>query len=166
MILKKYIEDDLIRLNRWYSASISGPDPRVPIYCSKLAVLELSGWIEVSFDLIAKRAIKGRLKNQKFQKLLDTAIKNNHGFEYDNNFLSMLAKVVGLASCEQLHNHLDSTGRHAVLISEIDGILIQRNRASHVSLASTTTPFDSPSVTLARLSKLYPVLREIYRWFC
>lgn len=166
MILRKHIENDLKRLDGLYSQSLLGADARVPIYYSKLAVLELSGWVEESFDLIAKRAIKGKLKSKKFKDLLDTAISRNYGFDYDSNFLGMLMKVVGLEPCERLHGHLNVSGKHAVLTNELNAMIGQRRKAAHVHLASTTTSFDAPSVSLARMRKLFPILRDMYRWFC
>ena len=166
MIVKKHIEKDLTRLHNLYSESLTGKTPDVPIYYSKLAVLELTGWLEESFDDIALRAIKGHVAPGKFQNLVDVAIKNNHGFSYDNNFLAMLSKLIGLAKCEQLDRYLDSDATLSVLRSELESLLQQRRTAAHVNLASTTIPFDSPSVSLGRLKRLFPILREIYQWFC
>ena len=166
MILRKYIEEDLKKLNHLYLNSVAGPDPKVPVYYSKLAVLELCGWVEESFDLIARRAVKGKLKVEKFTKLRDNAIKKTHGFHYDNHFLAMLTNVGGLEMCEHLHMHLDATGSHAVLTGELNAISEQRGRAAHTNLANTRATFDAPSVTLGRLTRMYPVLREMYGWFC
>lgn len=166
MIIKRHIEIDLKRLNELYNTSVHGADPRVPVYFSKLALLELSGWIECSFDLIASRAVKRRIKSVRFEKLVNQAIKKNHGLGYEDNFIDMMAKLVGLPACEILEKHLDSTGSLAVLKSELDAIIVQRRVAAHVALVHTTVGFDAPSVTLVRLKKVYPVVKDIYSWFC
>lgn len=166
MIIKRKIEKDLQCLHLLYTHSIAGPDPQIPVYYSKLSVLELSGWIEVSFDLIAQRAVKHRIKTSRFEKLVKAAINRNHGLNYDGNFLDMMAKLIGLPECEELERHLDTDGSLTILKSELDSIINQRRVAAHIALAHTTVGFDSPSVSLVRLKRLYPIVRAIYGWFC
>lgn len=166
MIVKRYIQDDLTRLQRLYDASMSGPDRAIPIYFSKLGVLELSGWVEESFDAIALRAAKSRIKSDKFKRRVRDAIKKNNGFSYDNNFLGMMAKIVGLSECEQLEQHLELGGKLSVLTGELDAVLNQRRTAAHVSLARSSTAYDSPSVSLGRLKSIHPIIKDIYHWFC
>ena len=129
------------------------------MYFSKLAVLELSGWIEEAFDVIANRAVKRRVKSSKFEKLAKSAIKRNHGFRYDDNFLDMMAKLIGLPECEQLERYLDSDGSLTILTSELDALVNQRRVAAHVALAHTTVGFDSPSVSLGRLQTIHPIVK-------
>ena len=166
MIIKRYIEADLKSLDVLYTNSISGPDSRLPTFYSKLGVLELAGWLEDSFDKIARRSVKWSISSPKFNKLLESAIKQNHGFAYDENFISMMSKIVGLFRCEVLEAELDRHGGLAVLTSEINSITTQRRVAAHVARVHTTVGFDAPSVSLARLHKIYPIVREIYSSFC
>ena len=166
MIIKVHIERDLRRLNRLYNDSMAASSPDDPIYYSKLAVLEFSGWVEESFDAIAMRSVKSKLKTVKFQNLSKEAIKGNSGFTYDNNFIPMLSKVVGLPACEKLHEECESDGSISILKSELNAVLEQRRKAAHVNLANTTISFDAPSVSLGRLLKVYPILRKMYSWFC
>lgn len=166
MIVKTRIENDLKRLNRLYAASMTGRRADVPLYYAKLAVLELAGWIEESFDDIARRSLKGQLASAKFHQLLENAIDHNHGFSYDGNFLKMMAQLIGLPECERLHSLLDSDGTLSVLKAELEALLTQRRTAAHVNLANTKLAFDAPSVSLGRLARIYPILRRIYRQFC
>ena len=169
MIVKVHVEKDLRRLNALYNASIASSSSDDPVYYSKLAVLEFSGWVEESFDAIAIRAAKGKLKTTKFQNILKEVVKKNSGFTYDNHFLSMLSKVVGLPACEKLHREMDSDGSIAILRAELDAVVQQRNKAAHINLANTTVSFDTPSIYLGRqgrLNKVYPVLRKMYSQFC
>ena len=166
MIVKRHIEKDLKRLQTLYAESMAGSDANIPVYFSKLGVLELSGWIEEAFDSIAHRAVKRRIKSTKFKKLVKSSIKRNHGFAYDGNFLAMMASLIGLPECEQLECYLDSDGSLSILTSELDAIVNQRRIAAHVALVHTTVGFDSPSVSLARLSTIHPIVKDIYSWFC
>lgn len=166
MIAKGPVEKDLKRLNRLYQGSVSGADATIPIYFSKLAVLELTGWVEESFDIIAMRAAKGRVKSTRFEEYLLKAIEDNHGFAYTKNFIPMMARIIGLPECEKLHEHLDENGSVGILDGQLGYLLDQRRKAAHVNIARTTITFDAPSVTLNRLQRIYPVLRSMYRWFC
>jgi len=166
MISKGPLEADLKRLNRLYQSCVAGADRSLPIYYSKLGVLELTGWVEESFDIIANRAAKGRVKTPEFQKKVATAIKKTYGFEYDQHFLFMMAKIVGVPECEKLHAHFDRDGRVSTLAAQLDALVEQRRKAAHVNVARTAIRFDAPSVTLGRLKQIHPILREMYRWFC
>jgi hypothetical protein len=166
MIVKQHIERDLARLRTLYTQSVAGPDARVPVYYCKLGVLELSGWVEEAFDLIAYRAVKRRVRARKFERLVDDAIKRTYGFSYDGDFLRMMAKVVGMPECERLEEHLDSDGSLGVLKGELDAMIRQRNIAAHVSLGPTAPAFDAPSVSLQRLKRIHPIVKAMYSWFC
>lgn len=166
MITRRHVESDLKKLDRLYRATVAGTDARLPVYYSKLAVLECTGWIEVSFDLIAQRAVKGQLKSRKFSDQLKDTIKRTYGFDYDKNFLQMMTRIIGLAACERLEDALASNGRLSILQGEIGALLSQRNTAAHVAVSFTTITFDSPSVTHRRFVRLYPIIRDIYRLFC
>lgn len=167
MIAKGPVEEDLKRLNRLYQASLSGSDTAaIPIFYSKLAVLELSGWVEGSFDLIAHRATKRRLHTEAFKKKALDAIRQNHGLTYASNFIPMMIKIIGLPECEQLDRDPHSDGRASLLNNELGTLRSQRIKAAHVNLAQTTIAFDSPSVTIDRLQRIHPILRDMYRWFC
>lgn len=166
IIAKRHIEKDLKRLQSLYLKTMSGSDPDIPIYFSKLGVLELTGWVEGSFDMIARRAVKGRIKHNRFHKFVENAIERNWGFSYEKNFLVMMAKIIGLPECERLEQYLDSDGSLSRLEGELSTLLNQRRVAAHVNLAQTTVGFDSPSVSLRRLQVIHPIMRDIYAWFC
>eukprot|EP01047_Picozoa_sp_COSAG01_P044584 COSAG01_NODE_4044_length_5408_cov_1.746468_7_plen_167_part_00 len=166
MIPRKQIETGLKNLDQLYNTSMAGADPTEPIYYSKLAVLELTGWIEESFDIIAYRAIKNELTTVKFSNIAQDAVKKNSGFNFDNNFLTMLQKLIGVVECERLHEYLDSDGTLARLRAELNAVFKQRCKAAHVNIARTTVAFDAPSVSLGRLRIVYPILREMYSYFC
>lgn len=166
MIVKRHIETDLKRLHVLYSASIVGSDPNIPVYYCKIGVLELAGWIEESFDLIAKRSVKRRVNKKKFRKLVEKAINDNSGFLYNPNFLKMMAKLIGIPECEKLETYLASDGTLNILTSELEALATPRRIAAHVPLAFTGITFDTPSVSLGRLSKIHPILKDIYSWFC
>jgi hypothetical protein len=166
MISKTLVEADLVELDVLYNTGLTHPNPNEAIYFSKLGVLELTGWIEESFDVIARRAIKQELTTQKFKNIAKNAIDKNYGFTFDNNFMTMMQRLIGVGECERLHEWLASDGTLVALRAELDAVLDQRRKAAHVHLAQTALAFDAPSVSLGRLRIVYPIFREIYSYFC
>ena len=164
MISKKLLERDLLRLEELHAAAMLDPDPRVPLYYSKLAVLELCGWIEESIDAVAHRAIKNRIKSSSLQKKATEIIKRTYGFDYENNILPMLTRLVGIPNFQQLEDLLNADGSYAILTSELSSIKTQRDKAAHVSLGTLAVAIDAPTVVMVRLSKLFPILRRMYSW--
>ena len=57
MLVTGRIEKTLIFLDKEYSRHISSRDRERPAMNSKLGVLELSGWVEESFDEIARNGV-------------------------------------------------------------------------------------------------------------
>lgn len=95
------IEDTLRELDSWYNELPGGTDR--PRMLSKLATLELCGWIEHRLDTLVQ-AVGSRVG-------LDPAwvernvVKDNHGFTYNDHLRKMLVKLVG----EFAVNHLEGT---------------------------------------------------------
>ena len=95
MVNKTEIVRNLRSLNYHYNRK-----PRTvrdPLYFSKLSLLELCGWIEVTMDGIVGDCGKKHLKvsgNRKF--LTDTVIRRTYGFSYEGHFRQMLMRVIGL----------------------------------------------------------------------
>ena len=83
------------------------------MFYSKLAILELCGWIEESMDDIAKSNANRYLKEKRNVDFIDDSIiKLTHGFDYNNNFRIMLMQLVGIINIEKLEYKLDSTKFH------------------------------------------------------
>ncbi len=81
MITKSYLFKTLNRLDKLYNDSTTDDKK---IFYSKLALIELCGWIEETMDDIVLRCAKRCLKspaNQKFIK--DEIIKPNSNFQYE-----------------------------------------------------------------------------------
>ena len=159
MINKSDIEKDLRQLNGLYN---SESDPIKQLFFAKLAIIELSSWIEGSLDAIALRTIKGDLRTLSFRTEADGVVNKNYGFKYKANFLPMLGKLAGLSVCERLEAELQSTGVLNTLKSELSNLTIQRNLAAHVGIRKAT--YDSPSVTQNRFRRLYPIVKSMYSW--
>jgi hypothetical protein len=85
------VDTTLKLLDAWYNEPSAGSDR--PKLLSKLAVLELCGWLEGEFDRLLLAAESGRLKDATWVK--DNVIKHTSGFTYNDHWRPMLAAIVG-----------------------------------------------------------------------
>ena len=159
MIIRRDIENLLSDLEIYYN---SNAIPRSTHY-SKLAVIELCGWIEESFDKIAERCIQNRLTTHQFRQIFNDGIKeSNHGFAFTKNFRKMMISTIGVVNTEKLVLQLTSSGEIIVLESTLDTLKTERNRAAHETTAGTMRTYQAPSITKQQLSDLYPIIRKMY----
>jgi len=163
MIVKKHISRTLKDLDDRYNGAMNCSSIDESIYYSKLAILEYCGWIEEAFDNIVRRSVKNRLKSQPYRQMLETSvIGNNHGFQYKENFRPMLTRAIGLVAMEKVEKELDKNGNLSVLISELEAVKRDRDSAAHTWALNATRTYPSPSITRARLERIYPIAKGIY----
>lgn len=100
MIVKGYIENTIDELDKLYNASTS---QKKTIYYSKLALLELCGWLEETMDNIVEAHCNRKLKltanKTEFKK---ERIKPIYGFEYNRHFRPMLMAAIGIIELEKI----------------------------------------------------------------
>lgn len=156
MVIKKDILANLKRLNQLYSAA---PTTEATYY-SKLAIIELCGWIELSMDNIAEHFANKYLKTQPFKESFQALVDNNYGFDYKRNFRKMLNQTIGLHNMEKIETKLETHGEITILNSTLDILKNLRNNAAHTYIGATTT-YQAPSVTKAQLETVYPILKKI-----
>lgn len=156
MVVKKHIMYNIKNLNRLYD---SAPTTEATYY-SKLAIIELCGWIELSMDSIAEHFANKHLKTQPFKNSFQSLIENNYGFDYKRNFRKMLNQTIGLHNMEKIELKINLTGCITILDSTLDILKKLRNDAAHTYIGTTTT-YQSPSVTKSQLEIVYPILKEI-----
>lgn len=159
MVVKAHILTNLSQIGQFFRKS---KDPHESYFLSKVAILELCGWIEVSMDDVIESHAKRRLRLSKNIKMVsDDIVKRNFGFDYDQHFRSMVIKLVGIQSCEKIESSLDPS-IHAKFVAELTTLKTSRN-----SLAHTYTPhtgrgrplIDAPSRTIARVPIIYDGLK-------
>ncbi len=85
------VEATLRQLDTWFNEPSQGGDR--PKLLSKLATLELCGWLEGEFDRLALVAETGRLSDPEWVRT--HVISRTSGFLYDSHWRSMLARLVG-----------------------------------------------------------------------
>ena len=159
MIAKSYIKSTLSELDDLYNKATS---QKKAIYFSKLALIELCGWIEETIDDIilmhANRNLR-ELNNKNYCK--DSIVKPNYGFEYNKNIRPMLISLLGLIEVENIERELEKTGQITLLKGYLGNIKDSRNTATHTYLKGITRRYNAPSRTIGDYNRIFIVLQKI-----
>ena len=146
MTAYKYIEKNLKALNTHYNSS-----PEDQKFASKLAILELCGWIEQSMDECILRASVRVLKQANNRKLIEERVKKNSGFEFERHFKPMIINLIGVWGFEKISGNIDSAVE-LKFINELNELKSKRNFLAHTYTKGVTQHYDAPSVTIERLA--------------
>jgi hypothetical protein len=146
MIARSYIDRNLIYLDRVYRNATSTTEKN---YCSKIAILELCGWIELSMDDIVLRGCVRALKQEKNRKAVREKVKHNYGFEYQKHFVSLITSLVGFHGYETLEKKIP-TMISVSFKSELGNLKVRRNSLAHTYYRGVTPYYDAPSITMSR----------------
>jgi len=159
MIAVSYIDNTLKELDKLYNTSSS---QKKAIYFSKLALIELCGWIEETVDDIILRHSKRHLKEPNNKKYYESQIvKRNYGFQYEDNIRQMLIRLIGLIEVEKLEKELEKTQQITALKGYLSNIKGSRNQAAHTYLKGVTRTFNAPSRTIGDFNNIKPILEKI-----
>lgn len=160
MIARSYIHSNLELIDRKFRSAKSSTEA---LLLSKLAILELCGWIEESMDDIILRCSVRHLKESNNRKYCETdVVKKTFGFEYARHFRLMMTRLLGLIAVERIEAKVDPT-KKATMLAALAALRMQRNTEAHTYLKGTTRTINAPSVTLAQLTPLYEGLFEFDR---
>lgn len=158
MIDKADILNNITQIDTLYQNHIG--DNEAPYY-SKLAVLEVCGWIEESMDNIAQGCAQKHLKETKnLDFVKKDIIKRTTSFEYDQHFRNMLMRLVGMINIERLEQILD-LHKFTKMTSSLSALKQRRDELAHTYIKGTTLTIDAPSVTKDRFQNVYEGLKDI-----
>jgi hypothetical protein len=158
MISKSYILQNLKYCDRRFRNAASVKEN---LFFSKLAIIELCGWIEVSMDDVTLRCARRRIKVQtNIDQVHDTIVGRNYGFDYNRNFRKMLISIIGLSGIERLEKKINQT-IHLRFVSTLTTLKMARNNEAHTYVKGITRNIDAPSITLIRFNDIYVGLTEI-----
>lgn len=131
-----------------------------PLWFSKLAIIELCGWIEISTDDLVNRLARKAVKDHGNLMHFNVEVVNkNYGFHYKKHFRNMLIAAVGLEGVEAIESVVSPTSK-AQLESEFGTLTISRNSLAHTYVKGVTAAIDAPSVTIARFNRIFPALKD------
>lgn len=157
MIARSYIFNTLNSIDSKFHRSNSNKDS---LLFSKLAILELCGWIEESMDDIVMRCAHRHLHNQSNKQFVEKQIvKRTHSFEYQAHFKGMLIRLIGLINFERIERTVDQRKR-SDLETTLSSLKSIRDSQAHTHIRGVTTTINAPSVTLAHFEKVYAGLIE------
>ena len=158
MIAIRNIENNIKQLGSLYRSASS---QKRELYYSKLAILELCGWIEESMDDIILKCCNRNIRDAKNRKYIrENVVDKNYGFDYEKHFKKMLIMVVGLSNVEKIEKRMDPV-KLAQLKSTLGSLKGSRNSAAHTHIKGVAVSIDAPSVTVRNLVFVYDGLKNI-----
>lgn len=158
---KQDIESLLQKILELYDAT---NDVKEQELYSKIALLELCGWLEVTLDEIVKNyALNAEApkltKSNNVKYLEEIIIGKTYGFKYDENFKPILIRTIGIIGFEKLEIKCESELQR--LKSVFGTIQKERDIAAHTSMAGVMRSYDSPSTIKSKLNQIYLLLEKI-----
>jgi hypothetical protein len=158
MVTKTYIASNLKQIESLYDSTTS---VQKSLFYSKLAVIELCGWIEMTMDDIVLRLAKRRLQEPSNHKYIEKEIvRRTYGFDYERHFLPMIEAIIGRHGIEQMNKEVD----HKIiqpLIGALSILKAERDKLAHQYIKGTTLNIDAPSATKARFPIILAGLKNI-----
>jgi hypothetical protein len=132
-------------------------------YVSKLAILELSAWIECSIDDAIVRFFNGA--SEKTIKDVTKKISRTNGFEYEDKIRPLISETLGFKEFEAIEKELDNQSRGAsltVLQESLKTLSNSRNQLAHTfSLKNLKRNLDTPPTTLGNFKTLQPHITRL-----
>lgn len=162
MIATSRIEKTLKFLEREYQSNLSSSDAERPVLFAKMAVLEYCGWLEESFDDIARNCLRGRLRSAADCKPMDDKIRFTHGFKYKEHLHPMLVFGLGLVRVVKIEKQLESDGSLSALKSNLGTLNEMRKEAAHTHTTGRTQRFQAPSSIIANYNQTRPVVLRLW----
>lgn len=158
MIVKSYIEKSL---GQFESRHIRYASVQEGLYYSKLAILELSGWVEITMDDIVLRLGKRLIQNSgHFKYLSDRVIRRTHSFEYETHFRRMLETIIGLLGVEWMEKRVNPN-LFQPMVGALTSLKHSRDEQAHQYIKGTTHNIDAPSLTKSRFYTIFNGLRNV-----
>jgi len=151
-------------LDSEYKKNLTSYDPHRPLLFAKLAVIEYCGWLELSFDEIARCGVRKKLKTESSRDILEKKIKSTHGFSYKHHVRPLLAQSIGTIRLLQLEKEISKDGSLDMLSSNLGSLKEQRSEAAHTFVSGRTLKYNAPSVTINNFKKTEPIILEMWKW--
>lgn len=153
------VTSTLQALDVWFKEPTASLDR--PKLLSKLAILELCGWLEVEFDRLIRLVEVGRLNDAGWVD--KHVIEKTNGFSYNNHWRPMLCKVVGEVFARRVEHEMEVA--HPTELDQLKSLLGQlwKDRCSfaHADMNSNVAAqqmFNAPSWTISQHTKIVQIL--------
>lgn len=152
------IEDSLRTLVAWYDEPSRGNDR--PKLLSKLALLELCGWIEETFDDLIRGIDSATINDNKW--VSECVIKKTNGFTYTSHLRPMLVNLLGEILTRRVEDEmeLNHNGDLDRMKSLLGTLWEKRCNLAHADVGANVASqvkFDAPSWTINQ----YRILKKL-----
>lgn len=151
----------LTKLDRRYQ-DCSLSEPTLAIAYSKIAVLEVCGWLEESFDEIAHNCVRSRLRTLERRKFLEDKIKSTYGFEYNSKARPLISHAIGVVRLLEVEKQLEVNGSLTILKSACANLNKLRQDAAHRTLAGRIQIYPAPSVAAQQFNICLPIITKMW----
>jgi hypothetical protein len=156
-ITKTHIEKSLDALDKMYLKETSTLRKNL---CSKLAILELSGWVEDMMTGILKVDVYARV-GQDYKNRFHGNVEMKPRFQF-NDFLAKCITCHGLKKTEKIELCLHSKNMLTPLRDKLKTLEEIRNELAHTHLHPHNTPtISAPSVIRGNFHDLYPMFQAL-----
>jgi hypothetical protein len=165
MIDTTEINSTLLSLDRYYLAcrSSDASNKTLNFYC-KLAVIELSGWIENTMDNIIHQSANRTKFSKEVQDILISRVKRNHGFHFADNFLPLLLLLIGTRNYETLNKEHLNSPQHSGLQDLLSNLKKLRDSCAHTHLQTDDKQIQTPSSLRDQLKTIADGLSTVDAW--
>ena len=130
---------------------------------SKLAILEVCGWLEQTIDSIMYYYVNNTVNNRQIRELIkEQVIDTVYGFTYGRDLKPLMMKLLGAKQFHYIELRLQKKGLDQILFTCINQLNKERNVAAHTYWREASQQrFDAPSVTRQVFNQLLPIVLEI-----
>ena len=157
------IKSTLDLLEQEYNTALNNnnTDQQMPILYSKLAILELCGWIEVSIDNVLYEYVNNNVSKEENKKIIKERINGNYGFKFKSNLQPLFCSVFGIKNYETIIGAL-SDQELANMQTTLGNLAKLRDIAAHNNTEVGITPtYNAPSQTITDYKKIKPAFEII-----
>lgn len=157
------IKNTLELLEQEYNSALNNDksDQQMPILFSKLAILELCGWIEVSIDNVLYEYVNNNVSKEENKKIIKERINVNYGFKFKSNLQPLFCSVFGIKNYETIIGTL-SEQELANMQTTLGNLAKTRDFAAHNNTETGMTPrYNAPSQIISDYKNLKPAFEKI-----
>jgi hypothetical protein len=156
------VDATLVQIDFWYNEPTSQTGDR-PQLLSKLALLELCGWIEGEFDRLLLKAEAGRVRDRKW--LEKKVVARTSGFDYRKHLRRMFMDVFGELLVQRIEDEMEAQfpGDLERLEKLLDDLWTKRCSFAHADLVANVASqrvFDAPSWSRSQLRVVKILISE------
>ena len=125
---------------------------RAELLISKLAILDVCGWVEEAMDeLVNDSAVRSNLTLKRISTVKLKIVKRTYGFHYENHFEKMLISIIGFKNLEIIENAIPN--EIAIFDSNLSQLNTLRNHYAHTHL-DVNSPYPDGHNQIPKPSKM------------